>query len=30
MDWTALVIDDDLGIRQALRLCLEVNGVRVL
>jgi NtrC-family two-component system response regulator AlgB len=30
MGWTALVIDDDPGIRQSLRLCLEVSGVRVL
>jgi NtrC-family two-component system response regulator AlgB len=30
MDWTALVIDDDPGIRQSLRLCLEVSGARVL
>ena len=30
MDWTALVIDDDSGIRQSLRLCLEVSGARVL
>ena len=30
MDWAALVIDDDPGIRQSLRLCLEVSGARVL
>ena len=30
MGWTALVIDDDPGIRQSLRLCLEVNEARVL
>ncbi len=30
MDWTALVIDDDPGIRQSLRLCLEVSGAHVL
>ena len=30
MAWTALVIDDDPGIRQSLRLCLEVSGARVL
>ena len=30
MGWTALVIDDDPGIRQSLRLCLEVSGARVL
>jgi two-component system, NtrC family, response regulator AlgB len=30
MDWTVLVIDDDPGIRQSLRLCLEVSGARVL
>src|ERR1700757_2249020 len=26
MSWTALVIDDDPGIRQSIRLCLEVGG----
>jgi NtrC-family two-component system response regulator AlgB len=30
MDWATLVIDDDPGIRQSLRLCLEVSGARVL
>ena len=30
MAWTALVIDDDSGIRQSIRLCLEVSGARVL
>jgi NtrC-family two-component system response regulator AlgB len=30
MGWTALVIDDDPGIRQSIRLCLEVGGARVL
>jgi NtrC-family two-component system response regulator AlgB len=30
MAWTALVIDDDAGIRQSIRLCLEVSGARVL
>ena len=30
MEWAALVIDDDPGIRQSLRLCLEVSGARVL
>src|SRR6516162_2566532 len=30
MHWAALVIDDDPGIRQSLRLCLEVSGARVL
>lgn len=30
MAWTALVIDDDPGIRQSIRLCLEVSGARVL
>ena len=30
MGWTALVIDDDPGIRQSLWLCLEVSGARVL
>jgi NtrC-family two-component system response regulator AlgB len=28
--WSALVIDDDPGIRQSLRLCLETDGARVL
>jgi len=28
--WFALVIDDDPGIRQSLRLCLETDGARVL
>ncbi len=28
--WSALVIDDDPGIRQSLRLCLESDGARVL
>jgi NtrC-family two-component system response regulator AlgB len=28
--WTALVIDDDAGVRQSLRLCLETAGARVL
>lgn len=28
--WTALVIDDDAGVRQSLRLCLEVAGANVL
>jgi NtrC-family two-component system response regulator AlgB len=28
--WTALVIDDDAGVRQSLRLCLEAAGARVL
>src|SRR5712692_10198584 len=28
--WSALIIDDDLGVRQSVRLCLEVDGVRVL
>ena len=27
--WSALVIDDDPGIRQSLRLCLEKDGARV-
>src|SRR5262245_4755480 len=30
MGWTTLVIDDDPGSRQSLRLCLEVSGARVL
>jgi two-component system, NtrC family, response regulator AlgB len=30
MEWAALVIDDDPGIRQSLRLCLEVSVARVL
>src|SRR6185369_256661 len=28
--WSALVIDDDAGIRQSLRLCLEADQARVL
>lgn len=28
--WSALVVDDDVGIRQSLRLCLEAAGGRVL
>jgi len=28
--WSALVVDDDAGIRQSLRLCLEADGARVL
>jgi two-component system, NtrC family, response regulator AlgB len=28
--WTALVIDDDAGVRQSLRLCLEAAGASVL
>lgn len=28
--WSALVIDDDGGVRQSLRLCLEPEGARVL
>src|SRR5215470_17749390 len=28
--WSVLVIDDDAGIRQSLRLCLEVDDARVL
>jgi NtrC-family two-component system response regulator AlgB len=28
--WTALVVDDDSGVRQSLRLCLEAAGARVL
>ena len=28
--WTALVVDDDVGVRQSLRLCLETSGARVL
>ena len=27
---SALVVDDDPGVRQSLRLCLEVDGIRVL
>lgn len=27
--WSALVIDDDTGVRQSLRLCLEAEGARV-
>ena len=28
--WGALVVDDDAGVRQSLRLCLEAAGARVL
>lgn len=28
--WSALVVDDDGGVRQSLRLCLEAEGARVL
>ena len=28
--WAALVVDDDAGVRQSLRLCLEAAGDRVL
>src|SRR6516225_10053279 len=28
--WSALVLDDDPGVRQSLRLCLEADGARVL
>jgi NtrC-family two-component system response regulator AlgB len=28
--WSALIIDDDPGVRQSVRLCLEADGVRVL
>ena len=28
--WSALVVDDDPGVRQSLRLCLEAAGARVL
>ena len=27
--WSALIIDDDAGIRQSIRLCLEAEGARV-
>lgn len=30
MSWSALVVDDDPGIRQSIRLCLEADGARVL
>ncbi len=30
MTWSALVVDDDAGVRQSLRLCLEADGARVL
>jgi len=29
-DWSALIVDDDPGVRQSLRLCLEVDNARVL
>jgi NtrC-family two-component system response regulator AlgB len=28
--WSALIIDDDPGVRQSVRLCLEADGARVL
>src|SRR5579883_1081543 len=28
--WSALIIDDDPGVRQSLRLCLESDGARAL
>src|ERR1700726_1288961 len=28
--WSALILDDDPGVRQSVRLCLEVDNVRVL
>jgi NtrC-family two-component system response regulator AlgB len=28
--WSALIVDDDPGVRQSVRLCLEVDNVRVL
>ena len=29
-DWSALIVDDDAGVRQSLRLCLEAGNARVL
>jgi two-component system, NtrC family, response regulator AlgB len=29
-NWSVLVVDDDTGVRQSLRLCLEADGARVL
>jgi len=29
MTWSALVVDDDPGVRQSIRLCLEAQGARV-
>lgn len=28
--WTVLILDDDPGVRQSIRLCLEADGARVL
>lgn len=28
--WSVLILDDDPGVRQSIRLCLEVDGARVL
>src|SRR4029077_8370070 len=30
MAWSALIIDDDPGVRQSVRLCLEADNARVL
>jgi NtrC-family two-component system response regulator AlgB len=30
LEWSALVVDDDVGVRQSIRLCLEAAGARVL
>ncbi len=29
-NWSALILDDDPGLRQSVRLCLEADNVRVL
>ena len=29
-DWSVLIVDDDPGVRQSVRLCLEVDNARVL
>jgi NtrC-family two-component system response regulator AlgB len=29
MNWSVLIVDDDSGIRQSIRLCLEPEGARI-
>jgi NtrC-family two-component system response regulator AlgB len=30
MGWSALIVDDDPGVRQSVRLCLEADNARVM